>query len=191
LTNMPVSADRLRQTYIKAAILAGVGLIGLTIALVLMFRQPTQPPPATAEHPFQLLTDTLEQLYLAFGEDSEEAIYDALAQVAGGDVLSELYLQRRSTLVNQDFASETTAIHGVDLIEMTMERDGDTLRFDARWHVLGSVGHEEHEHVRGNTYRARLTLTPVDGKHKVTAFELLDVKRADDADDTTKEANDA
>ena len=37
----------------------------------------------------------------------------------------------------------------------------ETFRLDAEWEVIGTVGHSEHLHVRGNTYRANLTIAPL------------------------------
>lgn len=45
--------------------------------------------------------------------------------------------------------------------------------------MLGTVGYSEHLHVRGNAYSAELTIEPVDGAWRITAFELTDVDRTD------------
>ena len=54
---------------------------------------------------------------------------------------------------------------------------GETLALDAEWEVIGTVGHSEHLHVRGNIYRADLTIEPVAGAWKITGFNLTDVNR--------------
>ncbi|MHA7879915.1 MAG: hypothetical protein ACX931_09000 [Saccharospirillum sp.] len=139
--------------------------------------------PISTEHPYEVMTRILEQVYLAFGEETEEAIYDALADVAEGEVLTELYLQRRQSLVSRNFTDDTTAIHGVELLFLDLNHQGNRWQARARWQVIGSVGHEEHEHLRGNTYEADLTLQRGDAGMKIKAFELLDVVRNNGDDD--------
>ena len=162
-------------------LLVVIGLVGLFGLFPILFwfssSDDTSQALNTEEHPYEVVSGVLEQLYLAFGEATESDIYDALALVAEGDVLSELYLQRRQSLISRNFTDDTTAIHGVELLFLDLDRQGQRWLARARWQVIGSVGHEEHEHLRGNTYEADLTLQRREGQMKVTAFELLDVVR--------------
>ena len=64
-----------------------------------------------------------------------------------------------------------------------MKRSSSDLAIDASWQVIGTVGHAEHLHVRGNTYSADLTVSPIDGAWRITDFSLLDVNR-DEAGET-------
>ena len=68
-------------------------------------------------------------------------------------------------------------IHEIKLLNTQVAQDGATLAIDASWQVIGTVGHAEHLHVRGNTYRADLAVAPVDGAWRITDFELLEVSR--------------
>lgn len=166
----------------RTPLIALGGVLLMVIALVcyvlLNRTAPTADQPSLP--PYELLNATLENIYLAFAQSSETAIYDALAEVTSDEVLTDLYLQRRQSLVERNFSDETVDIHGVDLIDMNMTREADRLNFNARWYVVGQVGHDEHQHVRGNAYHARLSMAPVDGQYKVTRFELLDVTRIED-----------
>jgi len=47
-------------------------------------------------------------------------------------------------------------IHEIKLLDTQIMRDGASLSIDASWQVVGTVGHAEHLHVRGNTYSADL-----------------------------------
>lgn len=177
MTAKPLSSN----SNLTIKLLVAIGVIGLVGLFPVLFwlssSEDKAPMSASDEHPYEVVSAVLEQLYLAFGEANESDIYDALAQVAEGDVLSELYLQRRQSLVSRNFSDDTTAIHGVELLFLDLDQQADHWQARARWQVIGSVGHEEHEHLRGNTYEADLRLQRRDGHMKVMAFELLDVVR--------------
>ena len=48
---------------------------------------------------------------------------------------------------------------------------------DCNWSVLGNVGHWGHAHPRYNGYKARATISPLNGEWKLTALEVLEVRR--------------
>ncbi|MBB5514950.1 hypothetical protein FHS89_000956 [Rubricella aquisinus] len=163
-----------------SAVLAGVAFAAWS-ALA-----PASPPPLTdAEQaqvaearlrPDLLLQDRLVQIYTAFQAEDEAAIYDALAAAARGDVLEELYLQRREALTTRDAAVQE--VHDVMLQSMSAEwPDPRAVTFAADWQVLGRVGHDTHTHVRGNAYTADITMTLFEDGFHVTAFDLQDVRR--------------
>jgi hypothetical protein len=131
---------------------------------------------AALADPAALLGHVLSRLYLAFGEREEDAIYDALAEVAAGPALETLYLEKRAALFD-DPAGATQAVHGIDVLDVeAAERDGAILLY-GRWRVLGAVGHEDHVHVRGHAYAARLTLERTDVGWRLTGFALIEVER--------------
>jgi hypothetical protein len=68
-------------------------------------------------------------------------------------------------------------IHEIKLLNSQASPVPAGLRIDASWQVIGTVGHAEHMHVRGNTYRADLTVAPVEGAWRITEFTLQDVSR--------------
>jgi hypothetical protein len=59
---------------------------------------------------------------------------------------------------------------------MESMKDGN-IAMVANWDVYGSVSHEGHVHYRCNTYRARLTIAPMEDYWKLTSFQLLDEER--------------
>lgn len=103
----------------------------------------------------------LETVYRAFGETDETAIYDSLAEVAAGDALEALYLERVGAMVGGGLDQSDQQLHEMELIKLSSRGTGTTIRWDAKWRVVGTVGHATHLHVRGNTYAASLTLAPV------------------------------
>jgi hypothetical protein len=56
---------------------------------------------------------------------------------------------------------------------------GDNYSFttEGQWTALGTVGHWGHAHTRVNRYKARMTFRPVDLAWKITALEVLELKR--------------
>ena len=122
-------------------------------------------------------------VYDAFGQTEEDAIYDTLASVTHGDALEYLYLERVGAMAGGGLEEADQTIHEIKLLNTQVSRDGASLAIDASWQVVGTVGHAEHLHVRGNTYNADLSVTPIDGAWRITDFELLDVNR-DEAGET-------
>ena len=134
---------------------------------------------AARQEPKRLLEHILGRLYLAFGESDEGALYDALATVASGPLLDELYLQKRAALTQGPGAASGQQLHGLELLQVDgAERDGG-FDFDAKWQVVGAVEHGDHVHVRGNAYSARLRVEPEGRAWRLVAFELLDIIRQD------------
>ena len=116
-------------------------------------------------------------VYDAFARTEETEIYDTLAAAANGQALETLYLERAGAMVGGGLTESDQSIHEMRLANVSSRQTGETFRLDAEWEVIGTVGHSEHLHVRGNTYRANLTIEPVEGAWKITDFELIDVDR--------------
>ena len=126
---------------------------------------------------YELTPTLLLKVYDAFGETEEDVIYDTLASVTHGDALEYLYLERVGAMVGGGLDEADQTIHEIKLLNTEVARKGATLEIDASWQVIGTVGHDEHMHVRGNTYSADLSISPVEGAWRITDFELLDVSR--------------
>lgn len=125
-----------------------------------------------------VLVELLRQIYSAFGEEEEFAIYDGLAGAVDSDLLTDLYLQRRAAQEQEFSSGGSTEITSVELTDMTpLESDGPDYVIDARWNVVGLVTHTEHQHERFNTYSAVVTLGPADGIWKLTRFDLNSIDR--------------
>lgn len=127
---------------------------------------------------YRLAPALLLEVYDAFGRTSEDEIYDTLAAVADGTALEELYLERVGAMQRGGLEETDQTIHEIKLETLDARQTGEALAIDAVWQVIGTVGHAEHLHVRGNTYSADLTVAPIEGAWKITGFELLDVDRA-------------
>ncbi|WP_415919509.1 hypothetical protein [Tateyamaria sp. SN6-1] len=185
----------MKPTYkIAALVLAGVLAAGVAvlwpnaarISETETFSAPGLDPLSITEAETQfwgLTPALLLVVYEAFGETQEDAIYDTLARVTHGEALEYLYLERVGAMKGGGLDEGDQTIHEIKLLNTQVARDNSALLIDASWQVIGTVGHAEHMHVRGNTYSADLTVAPVDGAWRITDFELLDVNR-DNAGET-------
>jgi len=126
---------------------------------------------------WRLTPALLLEVYAAFNEVAEDVIYDKLAGVTHGDALEYLYLERIGAMAGGGLEEADQTIHEIKLLNTRVTRDGARLAIDASWQVIGTVGHAEHMHVRGNTYSADLTVAPVEGAWRITDFALRDVNR--------------
>lgn len=126
----------------------------------------------------RLVPELLLRIYEGFSRTEEAAIYDTLAQAAHGKALESLYLARAGAMADGGLSGTDQTVHEMRMTRIVPRADGETLRVDAEWHVIGTVGHGEHVHVRGNTYRAELAIAKVDGAWRLTGFTLLDVDRS-------------
>ena len=127
---------------------------------------------------YKVIPAVLGRIYLAFGATEEDAIYDGLAEVAAGEALEALYLERVGAMASAGLEPDQQ-IHEMELLGLTSRIEGGGVSVSAKWRVLGTVGHAEHLHVRGNAYSADLTLEPVNDAWRLTGFSLTDVDRTD------------
>lgn len=109
----------------------------------------------------------------AFGATEEDVIYDTLAGVTHGDALEYLYLERVGAMAGGGLDEADQTIHEIKLLTTQVSQTDASLEIAASWQVIGTVGHAEHLHVRGNTYSADLTVKPVEGAWRITDFDLL------------------
>ena len=124
----------------------------------------------------------LENVYRAFDFREEEDVYDKLAISVSGDLLKDVYLQSRKSMVIEQAGGAHAKVKQVEVLaaevkESTKQQGALDLR--TKWSAQGSVGHWGHIHTRQNIYDAVLTLAVVDGSWKITGIELLEEKRVD------------
>ncbi|MEN8688978.1 MAG: hypothetical protein ABF303_10590, partial [Desulfobacterales bacterium] len=129
-----------------------------------------------------VLENLLKNIYRSFDFREEEDVYDRLATSVSGDLLSEIYLQNRKSLVVTQAGGARARVKEVKIQEVKVSPLKDRplgLLFRAKWTALGTVGHWGHIHTRENQYDANITVEPVDGAWKITNLELLEERRID------------
>jgi hypothetical protein len=129
-----------------------------------------------------ILDNLLQNIYRSFDFREEEDVYDRLATSVNGNLLTDIYLQNRKSLVVTQAGGAQARVEEVKILDVNVNRlNGSTLGlvFHAKWTAMGTVGHWGHIHTRENQYEANITVEPTDGAWKITGLELLEEKRID------------
>jgi len=139
-------------------------------------------PKMTDENAVTVLNSLLKNIYRSFDFREEEDVYDRLATSVNGDLLSDIYLQNRKSMVVTQAGGARARVKEVEIIDVNVKNRDDHplgILFHAKWTATGSVGHWGHIHIRKNQYEANISVEPVDGAWKITDLELLEEKRID------------
>jgi hypothetical protein len=124
----------------------------------------------------------LKNVYRAFDFREEENVYDKLAISVSGDLLKDVYLQSRKSMIIEQAGGAQAKVNQVDVLETDVQeskKQKGALDIRTKWTAVGSVGHWGHIHTRQNLYDAILTLVIANGSWKINEIELLEEKRLD------------
>ena len=131
-----------------------------------------------------MLASLLKNVYRSFDFRAESDVYDKLATSVAGDLLADVYLQSRRSLIIEQAGGAQARIKTVEMRKATARGPLDgrlAYEVQAEWTAEGSVGHWGHVHQRKNLYSAKLRIEAHDGVWKLTGLQLLDEKRIDPA----------
>jgi hypothetical protein len=126
----------------------------------------------------ELIGQLLRNTYRAFDFREEGIIYDKLALCNDYDLLQQIYLQTRRSMVIENQGGIEARVNEVVMTsveELTDEDEG--LAYRCGWIAHGEVGHWGHTHRRINQYDAIIKIRPVDGAWKMYELELIEEKR--------------
>jgi hypothetical protein len=129
-----------------------------------------------------ILQSLLKNIYRSFDFREEEDVYDRLATSVSGDLLADIYLQNRKSLVVTQAGGAQARVKEIEIEDVTVEHLNEhplALLFRSKWTAMGTVGHWGHIHMRKNRYEANITVEPVEGVWKITGLELLEERRID------------
>ncbi|UCD32053.1 MAG: hypothetical protein JSV38_15050 [Desulfobacterales bacterium] len=129
-----------------------------------------------------ILENLLKNIYRSFDFREESDVYDRLATSVSGDLLTNIYLQNRKSLIITQAGGAQAKVKEIEIQDVSVKHLDDrplALLFHSKWTAMGTVGHWGHIHTRKNQYEANITVEPVDGAWKVTDLELLEEKRID------------
>jgi len=172
-------------------VLLHIGLIPILIAgSVLLFpylnvsvaRPSALAPKLSGKEAVVILHNLLKNVYRSFDFREEEDVYDRLATSVSGDLLADIYLQNRKSLVVTQAGGARARVKEVKILDVAVENLDDrplALSFHSKWTAMGTVGHWGHIHMRKNRYEANITVESVEGVWKITGLELLEEKRID------------
>lgn len=170
------------RTYIVMAALVAVAGGLLYPVKVAVARPAAIIPKMSDQQAVTILNSLLKNVYRSFDFREEEAVYDRLATSVTGDLLTDIYLQNRRSLVVTQAGGARARVKKVKIQDVRVKHLDDrplALLLHSKWTALGEVGHWGHIHTRMNQYEANITVEPVDGSWKITGLELLEEKRID------------
>jgi hypothetical protein len=124
----------------------------------------------------------LKNVYRSFDFREEEDVYDKLAISVSGNLLTDIYLQSRKSMLIEQAGGAQAKVKQVEVLETDVQeskKQEGALDVRTKWTATGSVGHWGHIHTLQNLYDAILTLAVVDGSWKITGLEVLEEKRID------------
>jgi len=157
---------------IIVGLLIGIIMIPISWKIELPFSKTSNLSPANS---YALVNSVLKNVYRSFDFKKESDIYDKLSVSVSGDLLSEIYIQAKQSMVLEQQGGiqvNLDTIH-VDSVEPVDDRDGNT-SYKCNWKVTGKVGHWGHIHRRMNQYAAILRLNPENGVWKLHDIEILE-----------------
>ena len=167
---------------VVAAILMVGSVVLLPFLKVAVAKPAVLAPEMTDDAAVTVLDSLLKNIYRSFDFREEEDVYDRLATSVSGDLLTDIYLQNRKSLVVTQAGGAQARVKEVKIQDVEVHPLKDRplgLLFHAKWTALGTVGHWGHIHTRENQYKANLTVEAVEGVWKIVGLELLEEKRID------------
>jgi hypothetical protein len=188
---LPVGFFGMKRRRQSQSIRYYIGLFGLLcVGSVLLFpylnvsvaRPSVMTPELSSKQAVTILDSLLKNIYRSFDFREEDAVYDRLATSVSGDLLANIYLQNRKSLVVTQAGGARARVKEVKILDVETDHLDDKplgLLFHAKWTAMGTVGHWGHIHTRENQYEANIIVEPVEGAWKITGLELLEEKRID------------
>ncbi len=154
--------------------------VGLAVVCALTLPRAFRPSYVSKADGDEIVLDLLENVYRSFDYREESVIYDALERSAAGELLTDIYLETRRSLVRENQGGARAKVQNVEMVDSIYESLSGEIGFvsTCTWNVAGSVGHWGHVHQRQqNQYQARFVVKAVDGLWKITDLELLQEER--------------
>jgi hypothetical protein len=173
-----------RVLWIVVAIGGGLS-VGFHATAVVHLHMPwDRSAPLTEAEATAIFVQLNRHIYTAFDAGTESAIYDTLATVITGELLTTIYKEVYASLALQEEGGAVCRVSDVSVPSSVVTfPDGpasDHFEVACQWRVTGSVQHESHLHERINTYRGTYTVRRVDHAWKIADVEVHDYKREDE-----------
>ncbi len=125
-----------------------------------------------------LISHLLKNTYRAFDFREESDIYDKLAISNDAELLADLYIQTKKSMVLESQGGIQVKVKDVEIIEVEeISSNGEGISFKCKWTVKGDVGHWGHIHSRINQYSAILNVKPENGVWKLYDIDIIEEVR--------------
>lgn len=123
----------------------------------------------------ELISQLLKNTYRAFDFREEGDIYDKLSMCNDSELLQEIYLQTRKSMIIENQGGIEAKIDEVLLTNVEVEPIEEVgLGYRCNWIVKGVVGHWGHKHRRVNQYDAIIKIRPSDGVWKMFDLDIIE-----------------
>ena len=125
-----------------------------------------------------LVSHLLKNTYRAFDFREESDVYDKLAISNDEELLADLYIQTKKSMVLESQGGIQVKVKDVEIMEVEeVSSDEDGVAFKCKWMVKGDVGHWGHIHSRTNQYEAILNVKPENGVWKLYDIDIIEEVR--------------
>ena len=118
-------------------------------------------------------------IYSAFDHNTEDEIYDALAQSVDGPLLNHVYNDVFESLILRSEGGVMAKVQKVETLNTEVvaipDDSSSSYVIDCAWRVHGFVKHYSHTHRRLNEYNATYEMAPREGKWKI--IKSVETKR--------------
>jgi hypothetical protein len=162
----------------------GIGM-GLTGALAIILGgvlmtldDPLLPMPfvgkhyLTSEQDEDVLEGLLINIHRALNYSDKTVAHDRLAASVSEDLIRDVYSQCREMLDVPGQGGARIKVDDITGFRVQRRVPGDSgLIYFCKWIAEGSVEHWGHTHRRANSYGAWMTIRPIDGQWKISAFD--------------------
>ena len=125
-----------------------------------------------------LISHLLKNTYRAFDFREESDIYDKLAISNDEQLLAELYIQTKKSMVLESQGGIQVKVKDVEVLDVQeISSNADGISFRCKWIVKGDVGHWGHIHNRTNQYEAILNVKPENDVWKLNEIDIVEEVR--------------
>ena len=125
-----------------------------------------------------LVSHLLKNTYRAFDFREESDVYDKLAISNDEELLADLYIQTKKSMVLESQGGIQVKVKDVEVMEVEeVSSDEEGISFKCKWVVKGDVGHWGHIHSRSNQYAAILNVKPENGIWKLYDIDIIEEVR--------------
>lgn len=126
----------------------------------------------------KLISRLLKNTYRAFDFREEGDIYDKLSMCNDTELLQQIYLQTRKSMIIENQGGVEAKVDEVLITKVEKENtDEEGLAYRCNWIVKGFVGHWGHKHKRVNQYDAIIKIKPIDGVWKMYNLDIIEEVR--------------
>ena len=149
----------------------------LTVCITASLKGQSNKP--ETEQAQRIVGSLLHNIYRAFDYRDEGDIYDKLERSVSGELLTDIFLETKRSLVLANQGGAQAKVKNVELTSVTIQPDNKQGQFqvEADWTVHGSVGHWGHIHRRSNRYLAKLTVAVDRERWKLQDMTVLQQER--------------